>query len=107
MPITLTAAAARHIAGRYEIARPREWVPLAVLAGRILAEPVRTRQAQPGKAVAAMDGWAVRAGATPGVLHLVGESAAGRPFMGAVGGARRYSLDGGGGAGRGQRRHPA
>ncbi len=81
MPIALTAAAARHIAGRYEIARPREWVPLAVLAGRILAEPVRTRQAQPVEAVAAMDGWAVWAGATPGVFHIVGESAAGRPFM--------------------------
>jgi len=85
MPITLTAGAARHIAGRYEIARPREWVPLPVLPGRILAEPVRARQAQPGSAVAAMDGWAVRAAATPGVFHIVGESAAGRPFMRDVG----------------------
>ncbi len=86
MPIALTAGAARHIAGRYEIARPREWVPLPVLAGRILAEPVRARQAQPGTALAAMDGWALQAAATPGLVRIVGESAAGRPF------ARRVAL---------------
>jgi molybdopterin molybdotransferase len=84
MQVALPAAVARHIVSRYEIARPREWVPLAKLAGRILADPVRTRQEQPDRALAAMDGWAVRAGATPGLLHVVGESAAGRPFMRAV-----------------------
>ncbi len=35
---------------------------------------------QPRGAVAAMDGWALRADATPGVFAVVGESAAGRPY---------------------------
>ncbi len=85
MPAACTAGAARNIAARYEIVRSREWVPLAALAGRILAEPVRARRAQPTTSVAAMDGWALRAAATPGGFHIVGESAAGRPFMGALG----------------------
>jgi molybdopterin molybdotransferase len=97
MPIALTAGAARHIAGRHEIARPREWVPLQVLAGRILAEPVRARQAQPGTAVAAMDGWALRAAATPGMFHVVGESAAGRPFMRDVGACEAVRISTGAG----------
>lgn len=85
MPAACTAGAARNIAGHHEISRSREWVPLALLVGRILADPVRARQAQPSVSMAAMDGWAVRAAATPGGLNIVGESAAGRPFVGALG----------------------
>ena len=74
-----TASAAMRIAQGLRIASAREWVWLTALPRRRLAEAVRTRAPQPESAVAAMDGWALRADATPGVFSVVGESAAGRP----------------------------
>ncbi|QDL92753.1 molybdopterin molybdotransferase MoeA [Paroceanicella profunda] len=64
-----------------------ETVPLAEAAGRVLAEPVRAQRTQPPFASSAMDGYAVRAAeARPGmVLSVIGESAAGRRFTGALG----------------------
>src|SRR5690606_22421863 len=40
---------------------------------------------QPPYDASAMDGWAVRSGDTPGLLRIVGESAAGRGYEGPVG----------------------
>lgn len=64
---------------------PAESVPLAQSIGRVLAEDVAAVRDQPPFAASAMDGWAVRAADCPGVLKIVGESAAGHGFGGAVG----------------------
>jgi molybdopterin molybdotransferase len=50
--------------------------------GRVLAAPVVAGRDQPPFAASAMDGWAVRAADTPGILEIVGESAAGAGFGG-------------------------
>lgn len=65
--------------------RPAETVALADSVGRVLAEDVTAVRNQPPFAASAMDGWAVRAADTPGVLRIVGESAAGHGFEGEVG----------------------
>lgn len=52
--------------------------------GRVLAEDVTAVSDQPPFAASAMDGWAVRSGDTPGTLRIVGESAAGHGYVGAV-----------------------
>lgn len=61
-----------------------ETVPLAQSIGRVLAEDVAAVRDQPPFAASAMDGWAVRAADCPGALKIVGESAAGHGFEGAV-----------------------
>jgi molybdopterin molybdotransferase len=63
---------------------PAERVPLAQSIGRVLAEDVAAVRDQPPFAASAMDGWAVRAADTPGILKIVGESAAGHGFEGQV-----------------------
>jgi molybdopterin molybdotransferase len=65
-------------------ALPSERVPLSQSIGRVLAEDVAAVRDQPPFAASAMDGWAVRASDTPGVLKIVGESAAGHGFEGRV-----------------------
>ncbi len=65
-----------------------EQVGLADALGRVLAEDVRSRVAYPPAAVSAMDGYAVRSAdvaEAPATLRLIGESAAGARFPGAVG----------------------
>ncbi|RYH10155.1 gephyrin-like molybdotransferase Glp [Tropicimonas sp. IMCC6043] len=64
-----------------------ERVPLAVAAGRVLAEPVVAQRMQPPFAASAMDGYAVRAAdVVQGArLSLIGEAPAGRAFGGTVG----------------------
>ncbi|MBN2906510.1 MAG: molybdopterin molybdotransferase MoeA [Rhodobacteraceae bacterium] len=64
---------------------PRE-IPLAQAAGRVLARPVAARRTQPPFAASAMDGYALcAADARPGaVLRVVGVSAAGHGFDGAL-----------------------
>lgn len=65
-----------------------EWVPVAEAAGRVLARDLIANRSQPPADMSAMDGYAVRAddiAATPAQLEVIGESAAGRPFAGAVG----------------------
>jgi molybdopterin molybdotransferase len=66
-------------------ALPAEDVPLAAAAGRYLAEPLIAMLDLPPFTNASMDGYALRAADTPGSLRVVGESAAGTPFAGAVG----------------------
>jgi len=65
-------------------ALPSETIPLAEAVGRVLAEDVAAVRAQPPFRASAMDGWAVRAADAPGTLRIVGESAAGHGFAGAV-----------------------
>jgi len=60
---------------------PCERVPLMRAAGRIAAEEVRALVDLPPFASSAMDGYAVRSADLPGVLPVVGEAAAGRPFQ--------------------------
>ena len=62
-----------------------EMLPLAQAIGRVLAEDVTAVRDQPPFPASAMDGWAVRAADTPGALRIVGESAAGHGYPGAVG----------------------
>ena len=64
-----------------------ERIALAEARGRVLAREIRAPRDQPPFASSAMDGYAVRgADAHPGArLRVVGESAAGRRFDGAVG----------------------
>ncbi|HEY8615717.1 gephyrin-like molybdotransferase Glp [Phenylobacterium sp.] len=66
-------------------ALPAETAPLARATGRVLAEDVEARRDQPPFPASAMDGYAVRAADCPGALRIVGESAAGHGYEGAVG----------------------
>jgi len=64
-----------------------EYVALHQVRGRTLAEGLAARRTQPPLAVSAMDGYAVRAvdvAALPAQLTLIGESAAGHNFEGAL-----------------------
>ncbi len=65
---------------------PAETVPLARAHGRVLAADVVARRAQPPFDGSAMDGYALRsADASPGAeLKIVGQSAAGHGFSGAI-----------------------
>ena len=66
------------------IVLPYEPVAIAQSIGRVLAEDVTAVRDQPPFAASAMDGWAVRSSDAPGLLRIVGESAAGHGFVGAV-----------------------
>lgn len=66
-------------------ALPAETVPLAACIGRVLAEDVAAGRDQPPFRASAMDGWAIRAADAPGRLRIVGESAAGHGYEGALG----------------------
>jgi molybdopterin molybdotransferase len=59
-----------------------EQAPLEAILGRILAQPVTATRDQPPFAASAMDGYAVRSADTPGLLAVIGESAAGHGFAG-------------------------
>lgn len=63
---------------------PAETVPLSAAIGRVLAEDVAAVRDQPPFRASAMDGWALRVADAPGELAIVGESAAGHGFEGAV-----------------------
>jgi molybdopterin molybdotransferase len=66
----------------------RQSVPLARAFGRTLASDVAAKRTQPPMAVSAMDGYALRAedASSPGArLTMIGESVAGRGFLGEVG----------------------
>lgn len=63
---------------------PAERVAIAEAAGRVLAEDLTARNAMPPFASANMDGYAVGACLAGDTLTLIGESAAGHPFSGAV-----------------------
>jgi molybdopterin molybdotransferase len=59
-------------------------VPLDEAAGRVLAEPVLADRDFPALARSLRDGFAVRAGDTPGRLHVIGEVRAGEVFNNAL-----------------------
>lgn len=63
-----------------------ETLPLAACAGRVLAEDLKALRTQPPFANSAMDGYAVRANdlTVGNELRVIGESAAGRSFHGAL-----------------------
>ncbi|WP_375392869.1 molybdopterin molybdotransferase MoeA [uncultured Sphingomonas sp.] len=62
-----------------------ETAPLRAAAGRWAAADIRARRTQPAADLSAMDGYAIRFADLPGPWRMIGESAAGRPFAGAVG----------------------
>lgn len=66
---------------------PVQSVPVAEATGRVLAADLWARRSQPAADMSAMDGYAVAAAdiaQVPTTLRVIGESAAGRPFAGAV-----------------------
>ena len=81
--ISVEEAQARILAG--VAAAPPESVSLDAALGRTLAEPVAAVRDQPPFDASAMDGWAILTDAAPGEFAILGESAAGRPYPGAVG----------------------
>ena len=66
---------------------PAEEVPLAQSAGRVLSRDVTATRDQPPFAASSMDGYAVKSDEVElhAMFKIVGESAAGRRFEGAVG----------------------
>ena len=67
---------------------PAEFVTLDHAAARVLTKDVAALRTQPPSAVSAMDGYAVRASDVanaPAALKVIGEIAAGHPFVGEVG----------------------
>ncbi|HEX8300204.1 gephyrin-like molybdotransferase Glp [Sphingomonas sp.] len=63
---------------------PTARVPLAEAAGRWAAEDIAALRTQPASDLSAMDGYAIRFADLPGPWEVIGESAAGRAFAGAV-----------------------
>jgi molybdopterin molybdotransferase len=61
-----------------------ETVPITAAIGRWAAADILARRTQPAVDLSAMDGYAIRFADLPGPWRIVGESAAGRPFTGAV-----------------------
>ncbi len=61
-----------------------ETIPLRAAIGRVLAEDVAAVRDQPPFPASAMDGWAVRSADTPASLAIIGESAAGHGYEGAL-----------------------
>jgi molybdopterin molybdotransferase len=62
-----------------------ELVPVALAAGRVLAEAAQASVDLPLFDSSAMDGFAVRAEDAPGRLRVIGQAQAGSPFEGSVG----------------------
>lgn len=60
-------------------------VPLIDALGRWAAAPVPALRTQPAHDLSSMDGFAIRAADLPGPWRVIGESAAGRAFPGAIG----------------------
>src|SRR3954447_23433786 len=78
-PPLLTIAEARAAVAAHVVPLGSERLPVADCLGRFLAEPVVAAHDVPPFANAAMDGFAVRAGAAGRTLRVVGESRAGAP----------------------------
>ncbi len=81
--LTLAEAQARLLA--LAVPLPVERVPVAESLGRYLAESLVARRTQPPVDLSAMDGYALRAADLPGPWRVIGESACGHPFHGAIG----------------------
>jgi molybdopterin molybdotransferase len=81
------ADALRHVLLHAEPLAPED-TPLDDANGRVLASDLKALRTQPPADVSAMDGYAVRTSDVanaPVHLKVIGETAAGRPFMSAVG----------------------
>ncbi|TPG43353.1 molybdopterin molybdenumtransferase MoeA [Sphingomonas koreensis] len=63
---------------------PGETAPLRDAAGRWAAADIAALRTQPAADLSAMDGYAIRFDDLPGPWTVIGESAAGHPFAGAV-----------------------
>jgi len=63
---------------------PEETVPLSAAAHRWTATDILAHRTQPATDLSAMDGYAICFADLPGPFTRIGESAAGRPFAGAV-----------------------
>lgn len=81
-PLPLEEAQARLIALAPPM--PVETLPVEAAVGRYLAAPLLARRTQPPADLSAMDGYAVRADDCTGPWRVIGESAAGHPFEGAL-----------------------
>ena len=64
---------------------PAETLPLHSAAGRCAAADIIAHRTQPVRDLSAMDGYAVRFADGPGPWRLIGQSAAGAAFSGAMG----------------------
>jgi molybdopterin molybdotransferase len=65
-----------------------EMIAIGAAHGRVLSADLAALRSQPAEAVSAMDGYAVRAAdlaTLPATLRVIGEAAAGQPFVGTVG----------------------
>lgn len=76
---------ALELAREHAVRLGSEPVELRLAEGRRLAEDLHVLADHPPFTNSAMDGFAVRAADTPGTLRVVGESAAGEPWAGALG----------------------
>ncbi len=81
-PIPLQEAQERLLSALSPLAE--EQVPLEGALGRYLAEDLCARRTQPVADLSAMDGYAVRIDDCAGPWRVVGESAAGHPFIGTL-----------------------
>ncbi|WP_068075858.1 molybdopterin molybdotransferase MoeA [Novosphingobium lentum] len=82
-PLTLAEAQSRLLALAPTLAVDHR--EAADCAGFYLAETLTARRNQPAAPMSAMDGYALRSADAAGPWQVVGESAAGHPFAGAVG----------------------
>ena len=67
---------------------PAEVIAVGTAHGRVLTADLAALRSQPAEAVSAMDGYAVRAADVtnlPAALTVIGEAAAGQPFVGTIG----------------------
>ncbi|MFN8123650.1 MAG: molybdopterin molybdotransferase MoeA [Thermoleophilia bacterium] len=81
----ITFERALELAREHAVRLGSEPVELRLAEGRTLAEDVHVLADHPPFTNSAMDGFAVRAADTPGLLRVVGESAAGEPWTGHLG----------------------
>jgi molybdopterin molybdotransferase len=80
--LPVAEALARVLAGAAPL--PEEWIPVGASDGRVLTRDLVSGRSQPPDDMSSMDGYAVRSADLPGVLSIIGESAAGRGFAGSV-----------------------
>ncbi|WP_083942845.1 molybdopterin molybdotransferase MoeA [Sphingomonas soli] len=85
MPALLPVAEAQSRLFALAAPVPVEQVSLAHAAGRWAARDISALRTQPAANLSAMDGYAIRFADLPGPWEVIGESAAGRSFSGALG----------------------
>ncbi|HTG38573.1 molybdopterin molybdotransferase MoeA [Sphingomonas sp.] len=88
LPVEEAQARLLALAGPVEVAT----VPLSAASGRWTSASVAALRTQPSHDLSAMDGYAIAHADLPGPFCLVGESAAGRPFAGSIGGGQTVRI---------------